>query len=246
MHSLNERQMLTIWEHGLDQPMLQRALVMLMAAYPEISPDQAAKLSIGVRDSHLFRLREQLFGSRIHNSAKCPCCKEQVEWENEVADICIPMLPGVTSSERFMLEVEGYRICFRLPSSIDIAEIMNRHHNNMISNALLAQCVLSVEKDATPMDVQQIPEHAIQALELRLDELDPQAQINIDLTCPGCTHQWKVLFDIVSFLWQEINHWAERMLQAIHALARGYGWSEEEILNLSPVRRQLYLGMLGV
>jgi len=42
----------------------------------------------------------------------------------------------------------------------------------------------------------------------------------------------------------EVNEWAERQLQTVHKLARAYGWTEREILNLSPVRRQLYLGMI--
>ncbi|MEA1978379.1 MAG: phage baseplate protein, partial [Chloroflexota bacterium] len=65
------------------------------------------------------------------------------------------------------------------------------------------------------------------------------------LTCPECSHQWEVLFDIASFLWTEINNWAERTLRTVHQLASAYGWAEREILNLSPVRRQLYLGMVN-
>jgi hypothetical protein len=168
-----------------------------------------------------------------------------VEWENNVTDICVPVLPAITSPEHFTLDVDDYRICFRLPNSMDIAEIINRHHSNTTSNDLLTHCVLTVEKAGTRIETHHIPDNAIQALEVRLEELDPQAQIYIDLTCPVCAHQWNVIFDIVSFLWQEINDWAERMLQSIHKLARGYGWGEKEILNLSPVRRQLYLGMLG-
>jgi len=85
----------------------------------------------------------------------------------------------------------------------------------------------------------------IQALTERIESLDPQADIRIHLTCPGCCHSWCALFDIASFLWAEINGWAERMLQMVHRLAASYGWSERDILNLSPVRRQLYLGMVA-
>ena len=91
----------------------------------------------------------------------------------------------------------------------------------------------------------QLPDSVIRKLNQRIEVLDPQAEIRINLLCPECSHKWDVFFDITSFLWTEINDWAKRMLQMVHKLALGYGWSEHEILNLSPVRRQLYLGMLG-
>ena len=53
------------------------------------------------------------------------------------------------------------------------------------------------------------------------------------------------MFDVVSFLWAELEAWAVRTLQEVHTIAGFYGWSEEAILNLSSVRRQAYLRMLG-
>jgi hypothetical protein len=76
-------------------------------------------------------------------------------------------------------------------------------------------------------------------------EIDPQADIQIALTCPACLHQWSAAFDIASHLWIEVNSWAMRILDEVHRLASAYGWSEADILELSPMRRQLYLGMIG-
>jgi S-adenosylmethionine synthetase len=79
----------------------------------------------------------------------------------------------------------------------------------------------------------------------RMSEADPQANIELDLTCAQCGHRWQALFDIESFLWSEINVWARRTLKEIHTLARAYGWSEREILNLSPWRRHFYLNLIN-
>jgi hypothetical protein len=54
-----------------------------------------------------------------------------------------------------------------------------------------------------------------------------------------------VLFDAGSFFWSELGAWARRLLHEIHSLARAYGWSESEILTLSPARRQAYLELIG-
>jgi hypothetical protein len=48
----------------------------------------------------------------------------------------------------------------------------------------------------------------------------------------------------VSYLWSELEEWAHRVLVDIHTLAGAYGWSERQILALSPVRRQLYVDMV--
>ena len=37
---------------------------------------------------------------------------------------------------------------------------------------------------------------------------------------------------------------AKRLLMDVHLLARAYGWSEAEVLALSPARRRFYLEMV--
>ena len=139
----------------------------------------------------------------------------------------------------------NYHIRFRLPNSIDISVAMTLTDIDKAQDELLTHCILSVEHADQNSPVNTLPKHIIETIGTRIEVLDPQAEININLQCPECSHQWDVLFDITSFLWTELNDWAERTLQLIHKLARGYGWTEKEILNLSPIRRQLYSGMLG-
>jgi hypothetical protein len=75
---------------------------------------------------------------------------------------------------------------------------------------------------------------------------DPQAEIELALTCPACRLQWRTPFDIVNFLWDEIDRWAARILGEVHILASNYGWSERDILALHPGRRQYYLDLVGL
>ena len=79
----------------------------------------------------------------------------------------------------------------------------------------------------------------------RMSQADPQADVKLGLDCPACGHDWLVTFDILSFLWSEIETWAQRMLRDVHILARSYGWREADILAMSAFRRQCYLEMLG-
>ena len=73
---------------------------------------------------------------------------------------------------------------------------------------------------------------------------DPQASVRLALTCPACAHGSERPFDVVAYLWIEVDAWARRTLAEVHALAAAYGWSEREILALSARRRQLYLELV--
>jgi len=73
---------------------------------------------------------------------------------------------------------------------------------------------------------------------------DPLAEITISLRCPGCRQESVETLDIVSFVWEEIQARAKRLYWEVHSIASVYGWSETEILSLSPARRLHYLEMV--
>jgi len=90
-----------------------------------------------------------------------------------------------------------------------------------------------------------LPDEVVNAVLAEMAQADPQADVQVALACPACRHHWSVAFDILAYLWSEIDDWAQRLLREIHALASGYGWSERDILALSARRRRTYLEMLG-
>ena len=245
MNAIGAEQLLNVWEQGLSQPLLQRALLLLVAAFPDRSADTFATMSIGQRDLLLLQLREGLFGQQLLNTAICPQCNERVEWQSRIADFVIETDSKMTNADAFELKMEDYRLRFRLPNSLDIAAITTAGGAANSAQQLLLRCVLEAEQGGVNCADERLPDVVIQALAKRIESLDPQAEIRISLNCPGCSHSWSALFDIASFLWTEINGWAERTLQTVYRLAAAYGWSERDILNLSPVRQQLYLGMVA-
>ncbi len=243
MKTLSAAEMLTVWEQGLQRPLAQKSLLLLAAAYPELTSDAIAELSIGARDTCLLFLRERLFGSHLINNAVCPNCAGRIEWEQNVADLLVAGGEALTEPA-FSLDAEPYRLYFRLPNSQDMAAIEGIEPASA-ERRLLQRCIRSAEYQGAECAIEQLPESVLQTLSQRIEALDPQAEIRIQLICPDCAHGWELLFDIGAYLWAEIDTWAERMLRTVHKLAKAYGWSERDILNLSPVRRQLYLGMAG-
>ncbi|MEO7598504.1 MAG: phage baseplate protein, partial [Opitutus sp.] len=93
--------------------------------------------------------------------------------------------------------------------------------------------------------IAQIPESAIPRIVDAMAEGDPQANLSLDLKCPACAHAWSETFDIVEFLWTELDALAERLLREVHQLATAYGWTETDVLALSPQRRARYLDLIG-
>ena len=149
------------------------------------------------------------------------------------------------TSNDLSLQTGKYQLRFRLPNSIDIAAVLDGSKTGSEPEDLLKRCIVSTECAGKAYDKNRLPKRALETLGRHIEKLDPQAEIRIELTCPECSHRWEILFDIASFLWSEINSWAEQTLSTVHRLAGAYGWPEREILNLSPVRRQLYLGMVN-
>lgn len=245
MKPLEAGELLSAWEKGLNQPSLQRSLILLTAAFPGIKPETLVKLSLGQRDQYLLQLRESLFGQQLLSTAVCPKCSERIEWENRVENFLYQSEENTVCGQEFELNKGEYRLRFRLPNSLDVETVINSENAEMAQQQLLSRCLLEARRPGATCDISQLPDSIIQKLKHRIEALDPNADIHIKLNCPACSHNWIMLFDIASFLWKEVNAWAEQMLQVVYRLAAAYGWSEREILGISPVRRQLYLGMLG-
>ncbi len=162
----------------------------------------------------------------------------------DLADIRVAV-PEFTGDE-FQLTLDDYQVDFRLPSTVDLSEASSSWDKENMRTALVRRCIRSVRRHDEEIAADQLPVHVVEAVVARMAERDPQADTQLSLACPGCSHRWNALFDIVSFFWSEIQAWAVRILREVHILASAYGWREADILAMSPLRRQSYLSMLGV
>ncbi len=242
MRILSASELLDVWERALTQQPVERALGLLGAACPEISPDALAHLSIGRRDAALLTLRAWTFGARMAGVISCARCGDRLDLALDLAGL--PLSSFGAAPPEVSLELAGYEIRFRPPNSADLAACAGLDLA-AIRAQLLARCVIEARSESRPVAADHLPEHCAQAIMERMAEADPQADIQVDISCPACNHRWRQTFDIVSFFWSEIDAWARRLLREVHSLALAYGWSESEILELSPRRRQFYLEMVG-
>lgn len=243
MRALSTPELLNIWERGLFQSPIQQALMLLSAACSDTQPDALAKLSIGQRDARLLTLREWTFGSQLVGLVTCPSCNERLELTFSTADLRV--MSEAEPMETLSLNVAGYELCFRLPNSLDLAAVANHKDLVAAQQLLLERCLSTAQHNGEPISVDQLPADVVNAIVERVARADPQGDVQLALSCPQCSYQWQVSFDIVSFFWSEINAWAHRILKEVHNLASAYGWREADILALSPWRRQYYLELVN-
>jgi hypothetical protein len=221
---------------------VERGLSMLRALRSANDADDPARLPIGQRDARLLSLREQLFGDEITAIAHCPRCNEALEARFRTTSFRLPVkaLPGTGS-----IEIDEYAVEFRLPDSLDLVALQGTTDEEQGLRRLLERCVVRALHRGEAVAAAEMPEAVTEAIAQAMEEADPQGAIELSLECVACRHKWDEVFDIESFLWNEIDAWATRTLHEVHQLAAAYGWNEREILTLSPVRRNIYLNLIA-
>jgi hypothetical protein len=244
-HALTAADLLNVWEHGRSQSPIDRALSLLALTGAEAQFEKLPQWSIGRRDAELLKLREQIFGPRMTGQVDCPACGGQMELNFDTADICAELTGE--PDEVFTLQTDRHELQFRLPTSLDLAEISGAPATSGADRArsLLERCLVSARQEGKKITPDRLPAEVARAVSEKMSEADPQGDVQLALTCPHCGHRWNAPLDIVSFLWSEIHAWAVRLLRDVHALAAAYSWRESDILAMNPWRRQAYLELIA-
>jgi hypothetical protein len=238
MLALSAQSLLRIWEEGQGLPPWAQALLLLESAEPGADRAALARLAVGERDARLLELRAAVFGEALSSLADCPACGERLELTFSIGDV---RLPAPEVGPPFVFEADELRVVFRLPDSSDLEALAQ---GQKAADALLAACVSEVTRGGAAEPLSDLSAGERAALVARMGEVDPRADPKAGMECPGCGHQWSAQFDILGFFWEELGARAQRLLAEVHILARAYGWREEDVLALSPWRRQRYIGLV--
>lgn len=207
-------------------------------------PDGTASfdLPLGVRDDRLLDLRERVLGPRLDAVAACPTCAEQLQ-----VDVPVASLRSSDEAGTGELEVESAGLVLRIRplTSNDLLEAQGCVDVSEAHQLLLSRCLVAARRDGRPVAADDVPGSVAPAVEAALHALDPDAERRLSLTCPACGHAWDEEFDVATFLWSELERWARGVFEDVHRLARAYGWTETDILQLSPARRRRYLELIA-
>ncbi len=239
MRSISAEALLDLCDRGAHARHAGRALLLLCAA--GVERVDAGSMPIGARNRRLIALRERLFGSALASTTPCPECREHVELLVSVSDL-MTAAPAIAGGPEFAIVAGEHDVRFRVPCTDDFLRLSG--DVDRARAELLRRCVVTIDGSQNEDVVASALTAVASAVASAVEEADPGAVIALELSCPSCAHVWTAFFDIVSFLWHELDQWSRRVLDDVHRLARGYGWSESEILGLSDARRQAYLERL--
>jgi hypothetical protein len=214
-----------------------------------ITAEHIRSLVIGDREALLLHLRRLTLGETISCMLACPVteCAQNLDLELNVEELLVRPYANVSDEYEARLEAgEGaYRVRFRLPNGGDQEAAASLSADAAECAALILQrCVRQVMKEATQEKVAVIPAGVADALGKRMLELDSQAEIVLQLTCPDCGNQFSALQDTATSFYGEVTFKPQDLYREVHLLALHYKWSQAEILSLSRRRRGLYLSAL--
>lgn len=233
MRALTSSEMLSLWERGAHRHALDRSALLAAAARPDWEAAAIADLPLGMVNASLLQLRSASFGPHMEGHADCAQCGQRLSFTLDLRQLLAladaPPRPAST-------EAAGLQL--RAPSLRDLAAVAPEADAERAARMLLARCTLA-------SDAAHIDKAALREAEDALDTLDPQADLAIALVCVACGHAGAAQLDPGALLWDDIAAQAQRLLTQVDRLASAYGWSEEQILALSPTRRASYLALQG-
>jgi hypothetical protein len=179
-----------------------------------------------------------------------PECGEKLDVDLAVSNLLLPSYPHTESWHETVVKEKNaaYRIRFRLPTGGDQEAVAALAHHDVQEAArlLLDRCVDHVTAEDDGGDpIEDWPPVVIQRLPAMMAELDPQAELLLDLTCPACGHTFSAIFDTAAYFFQEIRSRGRDLYREVHLLAFHYHWSEGEILAMTGRKRRIYLNLLA-
>lgn len=202
----------------------------------DLAPGHANDLPAADRDSVLAVLYERTFGPRIAGVQQCTHCNAQFDMDFRIADISV-QAEDQRSNGEFSPDADGtYRLPtggrFRLPTGKDEMALINVSPEEA-SRKLLARCL--IEGDA---------EELSEPVQAAMAQLSPMSDMNLSAACPECSKEQTLHFNIQLYLLSAIVNERSRLAYEIHVLARAYGWSLREILDLTRADRLALVGLI--
>lgn len=236
MRALSHAGCLEIWELGKALHPLDRGLLAIESVSTEADRGTAADWPLGRRNRALAELRCACFGPALKGWTACDGCGEELEFNVDASAFIAQDAPAADARIRSRGRV------LRLPTSRDLASVAGEKDSALAAIRLVERCTIS--SDDEPGEAPPLSDEDVDAIGEAMSARDPLSEILLHFDCPECGASFDRPLDVTAFVWSEIEGRAKRLLRDVHALATAYGWSEEEILSLSPARRSFYLAMV--
>jgi hypothetical protein len=233
--------------------LLSRCVVQLGQA-EKVEQDEVCDLSMGDREALLLHIRRLTFGERMPCVLRCAACDAPMDLDLDVSSLLVSTENAAPRhyQEMFSCGDPRLRVSFHVPTGTDVEAAIQSGNgkDDKAGLELLARCIELVEREDgieefTAIQDHEWPSQLVEQLSRRLAKADPQAEIQLQLTCPACECEFSSFFDVTGYMVRELEARERQLYQDVHQLASAYHWSESEILHMSSRKRKLYLEMLA-
>lgn len=227
---------LALWDAAQGPP--HRRAARLLVAMGEGDP---ACLTLGEAARRLLSLHADLLGESRACLSTCPACgalNEGTIAPRELALVPADATPVVAAAE-------GWRAAARPLTLADFEAAATSVDVAAAAALLCERALVAIDRPEGVPAGQPLPESLVEAIGAALDRADPLTEPSIAFVCAACGEGWDVALDPALLLAEELRASARRAASEVALLARAFGWSESQILALSPARRRLYLELAG-
>jgi hypothetical protein len=201
-------------------------------------------LTIGDRVTILLHLRRLMFGDVIPCELCCPLCKEMISLAVRVSNLLLQPANSLPKTEKF-IEINNFSLKIRPLNGSDQEAMLLLAKDSVTSSQqyteyIVRSCIVS----SKPSIPEILSNEFIAKVSSSLEELDPQANILLNMKCPSCKQFFQTPFFAEDFIFQEMSARHVRLEHEIHCLAFYYHWDERDILSLASKRRKKYVELI--
>jgi hypothetical protein len=191
--------------------------------------------SLAHRDAALLRLHLDRFGPELVGAVDCPACGDQLELRLAIADV----LPAALPEHALRVEHDGFDVQFRLPARDDLLAADDER-------GLAERCVVTARRvvDGAAVPASALPASVLAAMGDAMALTHPAAALHVAGACPACGAVSTASLDVGAFVAARVRVDALRLIDEVDALARAYGWTEDDVLAVPRSRRRRYLGLV--
>jgi hypothetical protein len=183
-------------------------------------------LAVAAREA-LAELRARA-GPEVDTVLTCPVCEALLDVPLPLDDVLAGSDVGETTQRVSGVEVRG-------PTTSDVVAALASPDP---AATLRARCE-TWPAGTRPEDDPDLAARVAAAAE----RLAGAAGVTVRLDCPQCGSDVLADVDVVRLLTERVTEQAQAVLTDVATLAVAFGWSEQEVLALSPARFRAYLGL---
>lgn len=194
-------------------------------------------LNVGDRQFLMAQLAAHIDDQDVWLTAECGKCRKLFDVPLRYS--ALPVKPAGEEFPETTVETGLGRLRVRVPTGAD-QEAIAAVDEEAAALYILLQRLLSMVDPSRALDVAQLSDNDIAAIEARLEAMAPEIASRLKTYCPGCEAENQLPISPYAALQRPVGD----LYTEIHRLANTYHWSERDILDLPRTRRQIYLQLI--